>query len=143
LTDRSQIAASVSQLAMVLDTGHFDDLHSILSEDVTVTTPGGNAAGIAAVISQAAKVHSEFWQRQHILTNLVIDLAQNRATVRANSVATFAPATPAPATPAFTFRIGEVYNFTATRTATGWRLSAISSAPIWKEGTPPPGLAGA
>jgi hypothetical protein len=43
LTDRHEIADLVSRLGLWLDQGRFDEAPSILTQDVAVSTPGGQA----------------------------------------------------------------------------------------------------
>ena len=64
-----------------------------------------------------------------------LHLDGDRAEVRANLIATFAPSVGTLPEPTFT--LGEVYRFEAARTAQGWRLSRIETTPVWATGTRP------
>jgi hypothetical protein len=124
LTDRREITDLVSHLGLWLDEGRFDEAPSILIDDVTVDTPGGHAEGIEHVIAQARRNHQHD-HLQHVITNVLIDLDGDHATVRANLVVTFAD-------DAVTSQQGERYRFEAVRTPDGWRLSRVEVVPVWK-----------
>jgi hypothetical protein len=124
LTDRREITDLVSHLGLWLDEGRFDEAPSILIDDVTVDTPGGHAEGIEHVIAQARRNHQHD-HLQHVITNVLIDLDGDHATVRANLVVTFAD-------DAVTSQQGERYRFEAVRTPDGWRLSRVEVVQVWK-----------
>ena len=123
LTDRREIADLVSRLGLWLDEGRFDEAPTILTDDVTVDTPGGQAEGIERVIAQARRNH-QYDGLQHMITNVLVDLDGNHAAVRANLVATFVD-------DAVVEQHGERYRFEAVRTADGWRLSRVEVRPVW------------
>jgi hypothetical protein len=67
----------------------------------------------------------------------VPDLRGDAADVRANLIATFAPATTTETrtAPEPQFTLGEIYHFVAVRTAEGWRQSRVETTPLWSTGT--------
>jgi hypothetical protein len=123
LTDRREIADLVSRLGLWLDEGRFDEAPTILTDDVTVDTPGGQAEGIERVIAQARRNH-QYDGLQHVITNVLVDLEGDHADVRANLVASFVD-------DARVEQHGERYRFEAVRTADGWRLSRVQVTPVW------------
>jgi hypothetical protein len=134
--DRQAIAQLVAQLGRMLDEKRFDEARSVLADDVTVRTPGGEAHGSEAVVAQARRTHTV--NTQHAISDVLIDLDGDRARVRANLIATFAPDRPGARLvvgdaehPDSYFTLGEVYRFEAVRTPDGWRLSRIETERSW------------
>jgi SnoaL-like domain len=134
LIDRGEIAELVSRLGLWLDEKRFDEARSILTEEATAKAPGGSVAGVDQVAEQARRNHMV--PTQHVITNVLIDLEGDRATVGANLIATFVDG-PDPSGPLF--QRGERYTFEVVRTADGWRLSQVESKPIWSIGPRDPG----
>jgi SnoaL-like domain len=124
LNDRREITDLVSRLGLWLDEGRFDEAPTILTQDVAVSTPGGQAQGIERVIAQARRNH-QHPHLQHVITNVLVDLDGDSAAVRANLVVTFAD-------DAISSQQGERYRFEAVRTADGWRLSRVEVEPVWR-----------
>jgi hypothetical protein len=138
LIDRDEITRLIYRLGVCLDEGRFDEMAAILTEDATARTPGGEARGRDALIAQAGRNHTADQHIQHVVTNVLITLDDDRADVRANLIATFAAAAGAARlAPEPTFTLGEVYRFEAVRTAGGWRLSLIQTIPVWSTGSRP------
>lgn len=127
LADHVELDALVSRLGRWLDAGEFALPHDVMDAEVTVSTPGGRAEGIAAVVAQAGRNHDAF-RTQHVITDRLIALDGDRATVTANLTVTFVPR----AETAEGFSMGERYAFEAVRTAGGWRLARIEVAPVWR-----------
>jgi SnoaL-like domain len=82
--------------------------------------------GVDRVAEQARRNHVV--PTHHVITNVLIDLDGDRATVAANLILTFigggdgsGPLT----------QIGERYRFGAARTSDGWRFSRVEASPIW------------
>ena len=122
MNDRQDITDLISRLGRWLDDKRFDDARSVLTEDVTVSTPGGQAEGIERVIAQAGRNHQV--PTQHLITNVLVDLDGDTATATANLLVTFAGET--------LDQQGERYAFGASRTPDGWRLSRVEVTPIWR-----------
>jgi len=140
LVDHHDITDLVYRLGMSLDEGHFDELRSLFIEQATARTPGGTAEGREALIAQASRNHTPDDRIQHVITNVLVDLEGDRASVRANLVVRFASvagADEAAFAPAVQFTLGEVYRFAAVRTPEGWRFSSVETIPVWMSGTRP------
>ncbi len=123
MTDRQDITDLISRLGRWLDDKDFGDARSVLTENVTVSTPGGQAEGIDRVVAQASRNHQV--PTQHLITNVLVDLDGDSATATANLLVTFAGSV--------LERQGERYRFGVARTPDGWRLSRISVTPVWRE----------
>jgi hypothetical protein len=136
LIDRETISDLIHRLGAVLDDQRFDDLALVFGEDASITTPGGHAEGLDAIVAQAARNHTPELRTQHLATDLVIDLDGDRARARANYVGVFAVGSGDPA-PAPRFQIGSVYRFDLVRTADGWRLHSMEMLPTWAAGERP------
>jgi hypothetical protein len=140
LCDRTEITDLVYRLGACLDEGRFDDLRHLVVEDASVRGPGGQAEGREALIAQAHRNHPSDQRFQHVTTNILVDLDDDGAEVRANLVVTIATPdetpTDAPAPPP-RCTIGELYRFELVRTAAGWRFSRIEIVPLWLSGTLP------
>jgi 3-phenylpropionate/cinnamic acid dioxygenase small subunit len=122
MNDREQITDLISRLGRWLDDKQFDDSRSVLTEDVTVSTPGGQAEGLERVVAQASRNHQV--PTQHLITNVLVDIDGDTAAATANLLVTFARDT--------LDQQGERYRFDAARTPEGWRLRRIEVTPIWR-----------
>ena len=145
LVDHDEIASLVYRLAAVLDDRRFDDMRQLFVGEATVRTPGGTAEGREALVAQARRNHPLDEPSQHVITNVLTDLVDDRAEVRANLIVHFAsPAARDASLPAppIAYALGEVYRFDVVRTSQGWRFSRIETSPVWISGSPdrrPPG----
>jgi hypothetical protein len=131
--DRFLIEEHISKLGRCLDEREFDALRSLFTRNAIVTTPGGTAAGHDAIVDQARDRHSLDDGIQHVITNLLVELNGDRASVRANLLACFAHSG---ATDAAPFLLGEVYRFDLRRTTEGWRITTLRSTPVWSLNRP-------
>jgi len=120
MNDRQDITDLISRLGRWLDDKRFDDARSVLTEDVTVRTPGGQAEGLERVVAQASRNHQV--PTQHLITNVLVDVDGDAATATANLLVTFAGES----------QQGERYAFGAARTVDGWRLSRVEVTPVWR-----------
>jgi SnoaL-like protein len=132
VSDQLELERTVWSLGRCLDERDFDGLRQLFTEDATVTT-AAMASGHDALVEQARRRHSRDDGVQHIITNLITDVADDQATGRANLLVSFArtgPADPAP------LLIGEVYRFAFRRTPQGWRITRLTSTRTWSMNQP-------
>jgi 3-phenylpropionate/cinnamic acid dioxygenase small subunit len=141
--DRGDLHDLVSRLGRWLDEKRYDDPRetaSILAPEATVSTLGGEAAGLAEIAAQARRGHDAF-VTHHQITNVIAERLgddPDRAAIRANLQVVFSngPTAESPVgEPLFT--LGEVYGFEATRGDAGWRLTRVTIRPVWKIGERP------
>ena len=133
LAERDEIARLVYRLGACLDEGRFDGMRDLFVDDAVASTPGGVAEGIDALIAQASRNHSPDAGIQHLITNVLVDLEGDRATVRANLLVTFARPDPDADAPS---ALAEVYRFVARRSPSGWRLARVEAHPVWASHVP-------
>jgi hypothetical protein len=137
LLDRAAITDLVHRLGVSLDEARFDELRALLVDDATLRSPGGGVVGIEAIVAQAARIHPAQDGILHTITNLLIDMAGNTATARANLVVSFATPleTDQPGQPPMVRSIqGQVYHFDLVRLDSAWRISRLETTPVWKTG---------
>ena len=128
LHDRLAITDLIYALGAALDEHRFDDLRNLFIENATASTPGGVAQGRDAVIAQATRNHQHYARLQHSMTNLLIELKGDCASVRANLHVAFAGESGAPE-----LVLGAVYRFQAQRSDQAWLLAALEVTPIWRQ----------
>jgi hypothetical protein len=141
LGDRAEITDLISRLGRWLDE-RIGEPRSIFADDVRADTPGGQVQGIDRVTAQATRNHTPDRRFQHLLTNVLIELDGDHATVSTNMLLSVAPNTAAPGgppagvpAPGVTFQLGGRYRFEARRTPQGWRLSWVNLRPVWSSGS--------
>ena len=133
LADRAEITQLLARLGRWLDEKRFDDTRSVFTEDATGQFPSGSLRGIEALTAQARRHHADFDQTHHVATNTLVDLGGDRATVRANQIATFVRHT---GTLEPDLTVGERYRFEAVRTDQGWRFARVEVDLLWRSTAP-------
>ena len=132
MSDRDDIHDLVSTLGRHLDDRNFESLRDLFTPDAIVHTPGGQAQGHDALVAQAALRHSEPVGLQHLITNTLIDVDGDRASLRANLLVTFSDGVRDPAP----FQLGEVYRMDLLRTPDGWRIHDLATSAVWSRNLP-------
>lgn len=136
LTDRFELEQLVGRLGRFIDQHRVEEAPDLFAGDVTVSTLGGTAEGIDAVVAQAGRNHTV--TTQHLITNVLIDVDGDEATVEANLLVVFADGPPAPLgpdrveLPTLGMALGERYRFEAVRTLGGWRLRRVEIDALWQ-----------
>jgi hypothetical protein len=134
IADHVNIERVIFSVGRCLDERDFDGLRDLFTDDASVSTPGGEVRGHEALVTQARSRHSNDEGIQHLITNLLIDQDGDRAGVRANLLVTFAKIGVSDLSP---FLLGEVYRFNLERTSSGWRITRLTSTPVWTLNLPP------
>ena len=122
LADRAELSDLIARLGRWLDGGALGDAPDVLADSVVVTSPGGRAEGREAVVAQARANHEV--RTVHAITDVLVDQDGDEAAMTANVTATFANDA----------AVGGRYDFTAARTADGWRLTSIAMETVWRRG---------
>jgi hypothetical protein len=125
LVERDALTRLIVRLGRWLDAGApGEDAAAVFAPDVSISTPGGRARGIEAVVAQARRNHDV--PTQHFVTDLLIALDGDSATIGANLLVAFVREGSEPEV------MGERYAFDAVRTADGWRLASVEAVPLWR-----------
>jgi SnoaL-like domain len=133
MSDRHHILDLIATLGRCLDERDFEVLRDLFTDDASVTTPGGTATGHDALVDQARRRHSQDAGIQHVITNQLVNIEGDRASVRANLLVSFARSGVSDPHP---FLLGEVYRFELRRTDDGWRIAGLGSTPVWSLNRP-------
>jgi hypothetical protein len=134
LADRADLTDLLNRQGLWLDEQHFDTV-SLFTSDATAQTQGGRAQGLQAITALAHRTHAPFDRTQHITSNVLIGLDGDRATVRANLIATLVHDAAAPGP---LYRVGERYRFEAVPTPRSWRFFRVEATRVWSSGELPP-----
>ncbi|MCO5995048.1 nuclear transport factor 2 family protein [Actinoallomurus rhizosphaericola] len=124
-SDHALLFDLVNRLGLWLDEKRFDEARTVFTEDATADTAGGSVRGIDALAAQARRSHPPEVVTQHFITNPLIAVDGDRATIDANLLVVFAG-------PAQRRILGERYRLEAARTPDGWRLSRVAADPVWE-----------
>jgi uncharacterized protein (TIGR02246 family) len=88
LEDKDAIREVLAEYCFRLDRGDYDGMAALFTEDGTWDTAFGAATGRAAIAQQASDIRSRAGAERpraiHLVTNIVIALAGDRATIRSN-----------------------------------------------------------
>jgi hypothetical protein len=149
LVDRAEIDDLVDRFSRDLDDYTRDRrpfdvawVRSYFTDDASVDYPVGSATGaenVSALID--GKGMAPFQRTQHVTANHIVDLDGDRARVRFNLIATHVftedirldRGEP----PGARFTVGDYYEGTLVRTASGWRFTHQSLTVTWTDGRPP------
>jgi hypothetical protein len=108
-------------------------LRSIFTADAVVAFPAGERTGLAE-IGQLTRDLQQLWDRTlHMVSNHVIDVQDDRATVHATLHATHVHRQD---DPGGHLRIGAYVDAAAARTPDGWRFRRLAIRLVWTDGDP-------
>lgn len=141
VTDRAALTTLLDRFAAGLDSTDADRndeqwYRSLFTEGVRLELPNGVHEGVAG-LPEFLGVPKRAWARtHHLVTNPIVTLDGDRAAGRANAHATHVPHPAEDGTTGALFVGGARYDYTAVRTAEGWRVDALTASVVWVEGAP-------
>ncbi|MFI0404765.1 nuclear transport factor 2 family protein [Actinomadura sp. 3N508] len=124
LADRAELTDLVARHSLWIDEGRYGETDRLFTEDVAVTSPRGEARGIAALVELVRAGHDTYVRTLHSKSNLVIEIDGDTATVRAHDIAVFVIDDKTEALAA------GVHHYKARRTENGWRFTHLIVAPV-------------
>jgi hypothetical protein len=137
--DAARVNQVVAGYFRALDDKHFDDAHlrTLLSPDAEIIRPNGAVVtGPTNIADSHARSFARFEATQHLLTGQDVEIAGDRAKVRANLVAIHLwkdrPAGASMLERSFT--AGGVITVALTRNPDGWRILRTENRVIWRTG---------
>lgn len=126
--DRGDLTQLVYRFYDYSATGQFPKMDQVLTDDVAVSSPGGGETkGRDKVVASASAAFKQEGRTQHLVSNVLVDVNGDKATVQAEVVELFgSPTTPkGKLAPEATMTLNSTMHFEAARTPQGWRLSRI------------------
>lgn len=124
LADRAELTELVARHTLWIDEGLWDETDRIFTEDVAVTSIRGRAEGTEELLALVRRGHDQFERTLHNKSNTVIDLDGDTARVHTHDIGVFL------------INAGEVafaagvHEYTARRTAAGWRFDSLEVKPV-------------
>jgi hypothetical protein len=137
LFDRITIVDLITRLGVTLDEKRFDNLRSIFIENVAVRFGFPSAEpidNIAALAQRGRRSQGRFARAHHLFTDHLIELSGDKAKVRANLLGFHVHKADRPGSH---YDIGERYHFEMIRMIEGWRVSRMTTEPVWTGGDEP------
>lgn len=132
LADRCDITDLISRYGLMADTKTFQDARTCFTEDVVAEYPAGGAEGVGLLAHYGSLALGSFERTQHVITNVLIDLGDDAADVRANLIASHVHCAD---NPEEHFDTGCRYRFHVVRTPKGWKISRLHLTEIWTTGS--------
>lgn len=129
LADHNEIQRQIIRIGAMLDNHNFQDAETIFADDVSIETPGGKARGVEAAAAQATRNHAKFLT-QHLISNVLIDVAGDSATARADVVATFIAKDDSSGQRS---SVAGSYSYEFRRTGEGWLVCDLKMKPLWND----------
>ncbi|HEX2315924.1 MAG TPA: nuclear transport factor 2 family protein [Thermomonospora sp.] len=126
--DHAEVDRLTTRLGLWLDDKRLDEISTVFAEDASVQTAGGTAQGRDAIAAQAARTHGG-GLTQHFITDRLIDVDGDHATVSANMLVVFDR-------PEGRRLVGERYRLDTVRTPHGWRVRHVQARVLWADPAP-------
>jgi hypothetical protein len=161
LVDRAAVGELLDRFILALDEHDLDDgwLRTIVTEDVRFEFPLGRHEGVDGLAAYLERPMAAFEDTQHLTSNAVVDVDRDRATLKANMIATHVhppdhraggDAGPlvllgsrSDGRAREVLVIGTHMDGEARRTEAGWRLRRLTFRLSWILGEPPGRAGGA
>src|SRR3954467_1157864 len=124
LADRSELADLVARHSVWADDHCYDETDRLFTEDVVVKSPRGEVRGIKALIELVRSGDDRYVRPLHNKSNLVIEVDDETATVRAHDIAVFVIDDKTEAVAA------GFHHYGARRTENGWRFDRLEITPV-------------
>lgn len=128
LSDRADISDLINLYGQIGDERNFERFPECFTTDVIGEYPHGRAEGIDAMVELAKGSLGLFVRTQHVISNLVIEFANDQARGRSNLIATHVYAGDSH------FDAGGRYDYNFVRTPVGWRIARVALMVIWTAG---------
>jgi SnoaL-like domain len=138
----AEVGALLDRYLLSLDDDTLDDdwARSLFTPQARVEFPISKHEGIDGLAAYHREALTRFERTQHLNSPAVVELAGDRALLRANLISTHVhlPANaPSNGERAPLFATGTFVTGEAQRTPDGWRLSLLSFRLVWSSGSPP------
>lgn len=130
LADRISITDLLTRYAHAVDTKDWELYRTVFTPTAHIdyTSAGGPSGDLDTVVQQLAPALELFERMQHFITNVAVDLEDDRAKVRAMF---FNPMIVAPGK---RFYCGGWYHHELVRTGDGWRSARLVEESAWFDG---------
>lgn len=124
LADRAELADLVARHSLWIDERRYGETDQIFTDDAVVRSPRGEVHGIEALIELVRSGHDSYVRTLHSKSNLVIEVDDETATVRAHDIAVFVIDDRTEAIAA------GFHHYGARRTEDGWRFDHLVVTPV-------------
>lgn len=141
ISDRLDLVALVDRYVIALDTVDTRELdddfyRTIFTDDAELSFPIGGHSGVAGLAKFQREAKAKWRDTLHVSASHEIELFGDKASVRAHVLGSHLHHEAGLAN----FDMGGVYEATAVRTPSGWRLHTLSFSVIWTSGPQLPGV---
>jgi hypothetical protein len=139
--DRTDVGELLARYLIGLDADPLDDdwAGGLFTADAIVEFPMSAHRGLAGMAGYHREALGNFAATQHLGSPPVVQVAGDRAGLRANLTSTHVHHATREGGPPEFFRTGTLVDGDAVRTDAGWRLSRLSFRVQWMDGRPPAG----
>jgi hypothetical protein len=130
IADRADLTDLVSRLGRWLDTGDDPAGRAIFHADAVIHSARGGATGIDDILDYARRTR-DGERSQHLITDVLVELDGDRATMTANELVAYFPSGTVLAP--VSRLVGLEFAFRALRTQGGWQVTRVEVTPLWRQ----------